>query len=894
MRIVIDLQGAQGDSRFRGIGRYSLDLALGIARNRGDHEVIIALSDLFPDTIDDIRSSFLGILPSSAFRVWDAPGPISWVNQENGERRKRAEMIRETFLAALEPDVVLVASLFEGFGDDVATSIGLMGNIPTSVILYDLIPLIRAETLGQHKQQPGWYADKIKQIKRADQLLAISASSSSEATEHLDWNIEDVTNISTAANPMFKQLVVSEQETKKLMTRYGLTRKFLMCAAGMDPNKNLHTLIKAFSQLEQRTIDTHQLAVVCRMASDHKDKLAEFVTATGLDPDSVVITDYVPDDELVQLYNICTAFIVPSVHEGFGLPALEAMQCGKAVIASNTTSLPEVLGREDALFDPRDPRAIAGKIEEVLNNHEFRRELEIHGREQAQKFSWDLTAQKAIAALEKLLAQKSSSESHRVNSGAMTISETETPIPAQPCVVTDENLALSSEEGLSPEVLGEKLRVIIDNACSPPKDCIQKLLNVLGSGPMPKCEMLSLAEKLSRNFPPETRKRTLFVDVSILAQFDAKTGIQRVVRAVLSSLLKASNERYSIVPVRRNPTGQYVVALGATEAVLGVDFGSMAETPVEPTVGDIFVGLDLDGLCPQEAYVELDRMKRWGAKIFYVVYDLLPLQFPAYFDEGAQYWYPTWIDRVCTYDGAICISKAVADDLNARITDVKPERKTPFQVSWFHLGADVQNSNPSRGLPEDADLVLARLKARPTFLMVGTVEPRKGYRQVISAFEQLWRKGVDANLVIVGKEGWNVVDLAKEVRLHSEKGTRFFWLENASDEYLERIYGASNCLIAASEGEGFGLPLIEAAQHKLPILARDIPVFKEVAGKHASYFSGREPRDFSKALERWLHAWYANRHIPSDNMPWLTWDQSAAQLISIVDQWSNHGHKIEL
>jgi glycosyltransferase involved in cell wall biosynthesis len=93
-------------------------------------------------------------------------------------------------------------------------------------------------------------------------------------------------------------------------------------------------------------------------------------------------------------------------------------------------------------------------------------------------------------------------------------------------------------------------------------------------------------------------------------------------------------------------------------------------------------------------------------------------------------------------------------------------------------------------------------------------------------------------------------------------------------------------LIAASQGEGFGLPLVEAARHKLPILARDIPAFREVAGGHASYFTGKEPGDLANALKNWLALRAENRHPKSDNMPWLTWAQSVEDLKGVLqDNW---------
>jgi glycosyltransferase involved in cell wall biosynthesis len=159
--------------------------------------------------------------------------------------------------------------------------------------------------------------------------------------------------------------------------------------------------------------------------------------------------------------------------------------------------------------------------------------------------------------------------------------------------------------------------------------------------------------------------------------------------------------------------------------------------------------------------------------------------------------------------------------------------------------------------------------------MVGTLEPRKGHAQVIEAFGQLWNKGIDVNLVIVGKQGWLVDELVNQLLGHPEQNKRLFWLKGISDEFLEKMYASSTCLIAASYGEGFGLPLIEAAQHKLPIIARDFPAFREVAGEHAYYFNATDAQGLGKTIERWLVLYGNKMHPVSNYMPWLTWRESA-------------------
>jgi glycosyltransferase involved in cell wall biosynthesis len=212
---------------------------------------------------------------------------------------------------------------------------------------------------------------------------------------------------------------------------------------------------------------------------------------------------------------------------------------------------------------------------------------------------------------------------------------------------------------------------------------------------------------------------------------------------------------------------------------------------------------------------------------------------------------------------------------------VKPQRQhQPLSLGFFHLGADLHASLPTRGILQDHSAVFGKLRSRPTFLMVGTVEPRKGHRQALAAMERLWADGVDANLAIVGKKGWMIDDLAERLQEHPERGDRLFWLQGISDEMLEQIYRSVHALLVASKGEGFGLPLIEAAQYGLPIISRDIPVFREVAGEHAYYFRGEDAQALADALRAWLSL--GNATPVSIGIPWLTWRESSRQLLDVV------------
>ncbi|MGN6549628.1 MAG: glycosyltransferase family 4 protein, partial [Pararhizobium sp.] len=232
------------------------------------------------------------------------------------------------------------------------------------------------------------------------------------------------------------------------------------------------------------------------------------------------------------------------------------------------------------------------------------------------------------------------------------------------------------------------------------------------------------------------------------------------------------------------------------------------------------------------------------------------------FPEGAAEIHRSWLLAAArSANTLICISEAVANDTRQWLINEDPKLIARTTIEACPLGADIDASSPSTGLPKNAAKVLSQIRAHKSFLMVGTIEPRKGHQQVLDAFEKLWRQGYDTQLVIVGAEGWkglpdadrrDIPATTDRLSRHPELGKRLFWLDRVSDEYLEKIYGAVVCLIAASAGEGFGLPLIEAARHRTPLFVRDLPVFREVAGDNAFYFDGVEPEDIAEKIVAWL------------------------------------------
>lgn len=408
MRIVIDLQACQSSgSRTRGIGRYSLALAQAMARQAGEHEIWLLLSGLFPESIMPLREAFAGLVPAERIRVWQAPAPVAACTPANAWRRQAAELLREQALAELRPDFIHISSLFEGNTDDAVTSVAaLPEHLPTAVTLYDLIPLVYADHYLADSQVRAWYQRKARALKNADLLLAISSATRTEALAWLHLEPSRVVNISSAVDDRFVPQAPTPDSLAAMRATYGLVRPFIMYTGGIDHRKNIEGLIRAFAALPATLRAQHQLAVVCSAHAVDRTRLQQVAASAGLARDELIMTGFVPDEILPMLYNDCALFVFPSWHEGFGLPALEAMACGAPVIAANTSSLPEVIGRADALFDPRDDAAISAKMADVLMDVSLRESLRAHGLQQAQKFSWDASARVALAAIEAAHVQR--------------------------------------------------------------------------------------------------------------------------------------------------------------------------------------------------------------------------------------------------------------------------------------------------------------------------------------------------------------------------------------------------------------------------------------------------------------------------------------------------------
>jgi glycosyltransferase involved in cell wall biosynthesis len=808
MHILIDIQACQGENGSRGIGRYSLLLSAAVAKestSRG-HYVSLLLNDRFPETMPAILKMFDGIRPD-AVNIFSIEGPIAESNSNNSGRAKIAIEAREKLIINLEPDILLVSSLFEGWADDVAISVHKDNQkFLTAIVFYDLIPFIFSDLYLNDPNYRIHYLERIKYLKNADLLLAISNHSRIDVIERLGYDASKVFNIYGAASRIFHKNNYDKKKISQILTSYGIKKPFIFYVpGGFDERKNFSRLFKAFAMLPFDLRTNYQLVIAGKVPLGIHGYITNLLSQEGLLNEDLVLTGYIKDDDLVALYNLCKLFVYPSLYEGLGLPILEAMSCCAPVIASNVSSMPEVVGRMDSLFDPLSADSIANLLKKGLLDSDFEESLRSYSALQSNKFTWEKSAKLVIDAFE--------------------------------------------------------------SCFKPQHHAFRKLAN-----------MPDLHTNKNAN------KKMFFVDISNIIKLDPKTGIQRVVRSILWCLLNNPPSEYQIKPIYFKNNEGFFYANQYKNQLMGDERNNNTiDFPINYSKGDIFLGLDLTADLFPEICSVLNDLKTEGVKIYYVVYDLIPLRYSWHASEMRTA-FNCWIKGIALYaDSLLCISNSTAIDLKNWFID-NPDLKCLPSIRYFHLGADVKKSLPTDGLPENAEDILDVLAKNPSFLMVGTLEPRKGHNQTLEAFEELWASGHEINLIIIGQNGWGVDNLITKLKMHPELGKRLYLLTSASDEFLMLIYQSASALIIASEAEGFGLPLIEAAHYDLPIIARNLPVFRELAEDFALYFNGTNPIDITNAVKEWLLLKKNNKVPSSKNISWLTWEQSVEALLNIIIQ----------
>ena len=368
-------------------------------------------------------------------------------------------------------------------------------------------------------------------------------------------------------------------------------------------------------------------------------------------------------------------------------------------------------------------------------------------------------------------------------------------------------------------------------------------------------------------------KPRLFIDMSVISSHDARTGIQRVVRALALALLGEKPGEWDI---------RFVAAQGKTPYRSIAWPGSSLHHPVgsemDARPGDVFIGLDYSLNEVRRHHRQLASFRRAGGSLWFLVHDLLPLNRPEWFSRNTVIRYRAWLRIIAGLaDGFLCNSPQTESELRDALARVHGLQQG-YRTQVLPMGHSIVEAPGAM----DMHAVAPRFDTTTPFaLMVGTLEPRKGHHDILAAFDILWQQGHPERLVMVGRLGWKVEELRNLIVGHPQFGNQLLWLDDVSDPELLSIYESCAGVIIGSLAEGFGLPLIEALGHHRPVLARDLAVFRSHDGRGVRFFPDQASAiELAKMLARWLDD--AQRGVISVEPPEGDWRTAARTMLAAV------------
>ena len=409
-----------------------------------------------------------------------------------------------------------------------------------------------------------------------------------------------------------------------------------------------------------------------------------------------------------------------------------------------------------------------------------------------------------------------------------------------------------------------------------------------------------VARRLMRK-PYRSAKKVLYFDISTYALVEKHTGIQRVVEQFMKYLPEVIGDEYELICLS-GIRGYHIID--------PVSFAESEEFRPAPKKGDIFLSIDLNHEMQLAERKTLRKWKQKGCCMVICVHDIVFELYPEFvaLKEMTDHLHE-WLGMITkNADGILCVSQSVQSEVEGWIAD-NGISNPGLKIDYFHHGADFsntedektfaassENNKPGEGCEskEGNDIPDRILKHDcVTYIMVSTIEPRKGYNDAIEAFLSAAEQRDDISLVIVGRRGWKYEDTEQVIKGSGLYGHSLFWMDDCDDELLSRLYGLSDYYISSSYYEGFGLGIIEAAHRGLPLILRDIPVHREVSAGAALYFKDKEELADIMLKLRAAGAQNQDLTVPDPKeVPCLTWRESVQMAWNgckrIKDNYNRH------
>lgn len=380
--------------------------------------------------------------------------------------------------------------------------------------------------------------------------------------------------------------------------------------------------------------------------------------------------------------------------------------------------------------------------------------------------------------------------------------------------------------------------------------------------------------------------KNIFVDVTGITRIDLGTGIQRVVNNLYLHLARHGDvvafrdgaafgqKKFNFITPSYSMETSYTYT-GRFQSMNAVQSDKLLGHNMDNSI--IFLLDSSWEHAPHLTYL-LSYAVEHNSHIYALVHDLIPFQHPELLDSNKlRQVFTEWHNMILEKaDGIICVSRTTADAVAEYYQEMRFVRRRPMNIFYFHPGADIP------ALERYArDSIREFVAAKPTFLMVGTVEPRKGHRMVLEAFRELIHD-LDIQLLILGHDGWHNDEFKQLLEENPELAAHVMWVKDADDRELQWAYSHTEALIAASIAEGFGLPLIEAASFNLPVICSDIPIFHEVLQEQAVFFPVMDREAFISCIRQWLAA--DRKQLPAARLRPATWHEAADEVRKILEQ----------
>jgi glycosyltransferase involved in cell wall biosynthesis len=269
---------------------------------------------------------------------------------------------------------------------------------PKIITVYDLTPIVLTDAY-RFRFRFTFSLQMKNALRRADKIVAISQSTRNDLINILKSDPKKIFVIYPGCDKAVFRPDIKDSTIQEVLKKYGIHGKYILYSGTLEPKKNIGRLIESFSMLKSEKNIRHKL-VLAGKKSWKSTAILESIDKLS-NKDEVILTGYIPETDLASLMSGADVFVFPSLHEGFGIPLLEAMACGTPVITSKTSSLPEVVGEAGILVNPYSALEISEAILRVITNDRVREQMRQKGLDQAKRFSWEESARNFIALAEK-------------------------------------------------------------------------------------------------------------------------------------------------------------------------------------------------------------------------------------------------------------------------------------------------------------------------------------------------------------------------------------------------------------------------------------------------------------------------------------------------------------